>query len=398
MLIIPLLSVVSCNDDDGISPEHTSNVYRGESLNLTLNGQKINGKTVKFYTHDFKNADITLINTIPGEDSVLIKNIVLEYDGNNIYGFSGNNTSTEREINFTGKINVKGHLDIDVTYKILSNIIGRWQPSGYDLMPPSPIELIIEAKNPKDSINMGGFWGYSDKVSYEEFGKFIGDITTFTFALAIDLKLEFQANGLLNMNWGLKPGAVFPITPGNTKPEMIKFNTNGGYLYPSVAIDSLISVAVDSLISNSLKPKRLTKSTIVPPTMEDTLALIPLVQAIYKGMPLKYTLNNDNDNVDLWADHEMMKPYFESIIKVFSSAIRNEDLGKDYADMGVTGPILADLAYELLYAFNNSSKFEVHFRLSRIKEGENLYNNQTLPNKKEIIERFKSIHKTNNRK
>lgn len=394
MLIIPLLSVVSCNDDDGISPEHASKVYRAESLNLTFNGQKFTDRRVEFITTDFKTADITIFNTIPNEDSLIIKGVSLLYDGNNIYEFEANNTSAFRDINIKGKIDIKKSLNLDITYKTTSNLIGSWTPDvnwAFDF--PYPVEFIIESDNPNDSINFNGFWGWKEKVSYEEFNDRIGAIFNMTFALALKLTVDFHKDGQISSEWKLQPNASFPIPDGQTKPWMALYNLDENYLYTALAVDSIIMDATKPKSNNAIKASN------EMPNNGDLLAIVKLLQKMYNGnTPLKYSLTDGNNKLDLWADREMMNPYFESIIKVIAPALRNVDLGKESEEMGASGPLLADLAEELGRAFHNSKKFEIHFKFNRTTENVKSKSKTSPLSKTEIIERFKSIHKTNNRK
>lgn len=391
MLIFPLL-LVSCNDDDGISPEHASRVYRAESLNMTINGKKFSGKSVKFITTDFKTADITFIKTIPGEDSLIVKGVSLLYDGNNIYEFEGSNTSSHRDISFKGKVDVKGGMNIDVTYKVLSDIVGTWQPSGGGFMPPNPVQIVIDSTNPNDSIDMGGFWGYEGKFSFEEFDETIGAIFNMTLGLVVDFKLDFNQAGQMNAAWDLKPGASFPIPPGHLPENQSLYNLNGNYLY--------LALPVESIIMNPTKPTapKTTKAADEKPKVEDIIALVKLLQSMYQGMPLKYTLENSNNDLDMWADRAMMEPYFESIVNVLVPILRKTDLGSEYEEMGITGPILAHLLDELGRVFRNSKTFEIHFNFTRVSTEQQTYNNKAQLNKAQIIQKLKSIRKPNNRK
>lgn len=380
MLVLAVF-FVACDDDDSISPQKVSKVYRDKALKLVLNSEITSGKSVLFTTPDLKVSDITLINTIPGEDSLLIKGVNLEYIGNDVYSFVSKNETPDRQVSISGKMNLNGLLEINVTHNVLSAIVGKWKPK-VDLwgLPPFPLEFNIVPANANDSIDMCGFLNYN-KVSYERFNETIGQAFMLFFSMGMKVNIDFANDGQLTVSWKPVMAEVMPLPEGQSGHGMVRYNTKGEYLYAAIALDSIIMDAT--------KPKIGTKSEIEP-TLNDTLALIPLAMTAYKGLPFKYSISDDD--LDVWVDRNMMEPYFEPIIRLFNPVLRNLDMGSEAEGMGFSGPILANLTAELARVFKESKSFEMHFKFERITGDESFHNEVSLT-KREFIERLKSIQK-----
>jgi len=341
---------ISCDDNDIKENEQISKFYRGTNLQLTLNDNPVNGKSVMFATPDLSVADIMLCNqVIPGEDSLLFRAVKLQKEGDG-YRFQSSNSNDDRKISFTGKQS-GANLILDIQHEITSPVVGKWQPDAQFLGSAIPVYFNIVPINPDDKIKMYGFWGH-EELTVEEFGSTIGGIFGLAFSMMLDISFELKNDGNFYVAWASKLPTVIPIEPGQTEDGLIRYNINNNMLYSAIALDQILGSASISGLS--------TDTGLTP---EEILILLNLAQTAYKGLPWQMQMLNDNQNLYMIVDRNMMLPYMNVIIKLLQPLLSELDLGEMGEQLGITKEFFANFPNEFNRIVRESTTFEMQIRL-----------------------------------
>lgn len=352
-----ILITTACSDDDqGPRPKEISKVYREPDLKMTLNGKEVKGKAVMFLTSDFTNADIMLINTIPGEDSLLISKAILTNTGkDNIYTFKDSISNDDRKVEIDGQIGEDKVLAINVKHTITAYAAKKWKLAFY------PLEVKIVA-DPLDSVDVKGLFGNNVIPIVKGAGTsarqdFVGTVKSLGMFLgmAILLEMELKADNNIIIGWAPKMSSV-PLPPGQTPEGMAKYNVSNGMIYPSIAVDDLLaSASISELASSSGL------------TLDEILVLLNLAQQAYKGLPmyLTYTGTAPNYNgMQLMVNKEMMQSYMAVIIKLLTPLLADLDMGGINIG-GITPEGLAAFMVAFDQAFEKSESFELQIALAK---------------------------------
>jgi len=353
---------ISCSDDDW-NQKHAreiSKVYREPDLKMTINGKEVKGKNIMLLTSDLNAADIMLIHTIPGEDSLMVSDVKLTDTGkDNIFSFKGESVNNDRKVTFEGEIGKT--LTVNVTHQITSKVVGRYKPQAVPFM-QSPLVFNVVPSNPLDSVNMDGFLNYPGKLSYADFNGAVGLITGIVFSLMLDIQFDISESGNMSVSYESLNPATIPLEKGQTDPNLIRYNIkNNNSIYLSIAVDDILS---STSISGLLTGSGISGTDL---TTQDILILVNLIQQAYKGIPLIVTMPDDN-TVYLSVTREMILPYLDTIMKVLQPLFADLDMGAMGAQFGVTNEGLINFSNEFARIVKESKSFEMQIRLGRMAQ------------------------------
>lgn len=354
LITLSLVLITSCSDDDWNQKygKEISKVYREPNLKVTLNGKEVTAKSVMFLTSDLVTADIMLMNTIPGEDSLMFSGVKLVDTGkDNIYTFEDSTRNDDRKIAFKGQIG--NGMKIDVTHEITSLAAGRWKTATF------PLSVAVVA-NPQDSVDMKGFLnngvipivkgqGTSAKQDFVGLVRGLG----LTVGLVIKLEFDLRTDNSLMVSW--KAPLIEQITDGQTEEGLVKYNVNNGLLYPSIALDGILaSASISELMSSTGL------------TLDEVLILLNLGQCAYKGLPLPYNVNGTrNQNMQITITKEMLQPYMAVLVKLLIPLLEDLDMGGVNIG-GITPEGLAAFVEALGVVVEKSESFELQLALTRV--------------------------------
>ncbi len=358
MLCTILLS--ACSDSESWNVEHgkeISKVYREPNLLMTLNGDTVKGKSAMFLTSDLTSAEIMIINTIPGEDSISFSNVKLTDTGkDNIYTFTDSTKNEDRKVIIEGQIG--NGLTIKVKHEVTSKAVGWWAPDS------GPIIFNIVPKTPEEKVFLNGFYQKKDTiyvvnppgVKGDDFVTVIKNMGNFITLLILKLEMEMAASGDMTVYW--KAPMIPQLDDGNTAPGMIRYNVYNNKIYPAIAIDDMLASASISDLASSTGL-----------TIDEILLLLNLGQKAYKGLPLPMTLNEDGSKLKVTITQEMLLPYMETIVKLLVPMMENLDLSEAGAAgslLGITNEGLVAFISELGRVVQESQHFEMYISLKRI--------------------------------
>lgn len=356
-ITLSAILITACSDDDqGPRPKEISKVYREPDLKMTLNGKDVKGKAVMFLTSDLASADIMLINTIPGEDSLLIAKTTMTNTGkDNIYTFKDSIKNDDRKVEIEGQISKDQGITIDVKHTVTAYAAKKWKLAFY------PLEVKIVA-DPLDSVDVKGLFGNNVIPIVKGPGTsarqdFVGTVKSLGMFLgmAILLEMELKADNNIIIGWSPKLSSV-PLPPGQTPEGMAKYNINNGMIYPSIAVDDLLASASISELASSMGL-----------TLDEILVLLNLAQQAYKGLPMNLTYTGTAPNyngMQLMVNKEMMQPYMAVIIKLLAPLLADLDMGGINIG-GITPEGLQAFMVAFDQAFEKSESFELRIALTK---------------------------------
>lgn len=368
VLMLVLLS--SCDDDKPNYRDDVSKVYREANLTLTLNGVEKNYKSVHFFTKDMLTAEITVKNTIPGEDNILFSNVKLEpLIGCLGCNFSAEDQTADRLIKIDGSLN-QGKLAVDVTYESLSSISGIWALAKY------PLTLRVVPSEGNEYINMHGFYGKDeipvnpsvseDPEEDESFEQLINEGITPLLGMLLNLSIDLQKSGDLVASWSSI------LSDGQSKEGMVRYNTKEDLIYVAVALDSLLFKKEEA----EQPTTRSTEDTSTPgfDIGKDLVPLYDLIASVYKGLPLIIVPGEDSNKMSVMVNREMMVPYASSIMNVAAIFLKDIDLsgagdfGGFLEELGITKTFIQEFPKELVKLIETSEEFELSINLERSNE------------------------------
>lgn len=376
--LLCLFIVTSCSSDNntiGRKSQELSRIYRGDNLKLTLNEKEIMNHPIKFITTDLQTAEITLDYLIPGEPNLLYSDVQLVLNQEGDYTFVIEDNTVDQEVLISGKIiqdpkdPSKNILSVDVSYKSLSSIIGKWKPkTGIIPLLSSPLEIEIIHPDEDAQINMHGVWGY-EETSLDNFTGIIRLIGGMVIGNMLDLTFEFDELGNMSVAWESK-NALIPIETGESGDDVLRFNTKDDNLYLAIALDSILFKKSESSAQS------------------DILTLFTLIQEAYHGLPLKVDYVNDN-NITLYVNRELMLPYIEPLINVLKPSIADVDFGDIGEMLGLTGESVSGLADEVVRLVKESDEFEIKLHLAKQRRSADEVSKQLTEKKiKELIKQY----------
>lgn len=378
--ILPiLLACISCSDDDlPKNSDGITKVYRGKSLEMTLNDSILPGRSVLLSTSDFVTSDLTLYKAIPGEDEILFKGVKLDksedsYKFNNIESNYDGYT-----IAISGELSADNVLRIDIKHQITSETftaVPRWKLEGNILK--GGIWWEIVPNSPTDSVDLKGFWGRNKMPVVAASSKdddMQSLLRSISGMLPMIVKLYVEANndGKIAFEW--EPGAAASMLPfefkaGKTDPGLLNYNLKeDSILHMKVAIDKMLSaLSIEDLI------KQISSGAIggdASLNQQDLTALIGLAQKIYTGLPLETKFYTEGTGtrakrkMELVIDRETLLPYAETLPKLLVPLVKDIDAGEIGTSMGITGEGLAAFLEETFRVVKESKEFKIKLKFS----------------------------------
>lgn len=360
-----IILLPACSDDESWNVKHgkeISKVYREPNLKMTLNGKEVKGKSALFLSSDLTVANIVLINTIPGEDSLSFSKVKLTDTGkDNIYAFRDSTINDDRKIYFEGRIG--SGLTIDVKHEVTSPVVGYWIPDS------EPIVLNIVPKNPTDKVFLNGFYTKTDSlyivnppgVEGDDFVTVIKNFGNLASLFVVDLGITTEPDHDMSVRWKIPKINIIPGIPtieGETEKGLIIYNVHNSKLYP--ALPSLDDMLASASISDLASSGNL--------TLEEVMVLLNLGQKAYKGLPLPIDISQDQKKLKITITREMLEPYMQTLVKVLVPLLENLDLseaGTAGSMLGITNESLVAFVSELGRIVDESQEFEMYISLKR---------------------------------
>lgn len=381
-----LIVLTGCSDDKITPAEAISKVYRGGELSLTLNDMEKKHVHVNFQTTDMQVANLMIHNVIPGEDSLVFSGLeLMRLHDRPGYRFKSESQTADRLITLSGTIDEK--LTVDLSYTSLSPVVGFWSLSR------QPIQLTIQPGKGYEYIDMFGFYNLReipvnstvDPHAEETLEALLNESLGPLLAMFVTLNIDLQETGGLIASWG----GMAP--EGQSKPNMVQFNTSEKELYISVALESILFPQEETVESKTKASKAKDAGFDLG---EDLLPLYDLLSMVYKGLPLKYDLSEDQSALSVYVDKEMMTPYASSVMHTAVSLLKNIDLdanpmlGGILKELGVTPAFFEGFLPAMAELIENSESVDIRFNVNRVSEEKSLKLNQ-----KEVLDYLQNERK-----
>lgn len=370
--LIGLLVFISCSSDEDYEKEYSSKiskVYRGDNLTLTLNSEALSSGRVLFVTKDLQQAQVTLIKTIPGEDSIVFSGLNLEktYMNTDAYAFSGTSVNADRMVAITGVLVDGTTMNVNVTHTITSPVANEWTMADI-----TSIRFKIKHPNPNAVINMHGLLEVNEILLANHEESFESSIPTLLslFIMMLGPTFDLDANGNFGLAW-TGSNELIIIPPGQVPDRYLRYNIKDGQLYLAVALDSILGGMSGSL-TDLIGGMNIANI--------DIKKILELVQNIHTGVPLNYELTQKTTGsgssqaivhtLSLTVTKEMMLPYIVPIAELLPPLLAGIDWESinnslEGIPIGLSNESIAGFLGEFIKIMYECEQFDIIFSMTR---------------------------------
>lgn len=307
--------------------------YSARSNSINFNGKVLTNGSVSVKVLSETKAQVSLSGILVGDRNAVIEGVVItKEEDKEVYAINGELKNDNYAITFKGAVGENRKLTADVTYKVIGDIVGKWNlmkasetmaapifkfatNKGSVTLPESLLAIIPEDMKPMFPATMpdaqlievvqgllGNYAIYLQSIEFTEKGRVI--------ATYVDMPKDINGDGKID--------AMDQVDTTPKTFDMLQYYMEDGELYLAVDLNELLSM-MSADKARAWDPSTiLSKGIPVGYQISDNILSVSLVTDVVVG--LAGFVNSMLPIIGMMLPEEM-KPQFDVIEKIFSEIV-----------------------------------------------------------------------------